>query len=420
MQPTYLRPLGPLETRMACQHELAGTTQTASLLSLSGPMSIALLDAAAALLWEKHSLLQASIQDDGERLYFAQTAHPVVLRAVALHTPEDKCAALEQELNSPLEAQHGLWKLALLSEPDGHRHHLVLTCHHAIVDAVSLALLLGELLGYCEALLEGQVATPTAEPLPAALEHFLLPPAPPQPSQDLEAPRYDQRAPLAQRQTRLLLLELPAPQLHRLQSRTRALGLSLNDLLGAALLQASSAAGLGQRIRLHTAVSLRQRAERPVPADLLGCFIGVVGNDLTVAGRPLLDLARDYRRQLRESLTLARHANPDVRPAVLRQRGALLTQGSRFAQGIALTNHGLIQMPACRAFSLHDYLNVACRNAGNFAVAVHVTSFADTLNLSFTYVSPLIEPARILTLSQHLQACLLAFSNRQEGLRHEE
>lgn len=419
MNLSRLRPLGQIETAMAGLHEQAGTTQTSSLLRLSGALSETLLRRAAALLWQRHPLLQASIQEDRDGLYYARNARldDLPIRSLALSDTSAALAQLEQELNCPLDPSRGLWKLALLSAPE-QQHHLLLTCHHAIVDALSLTLLLGELLQFCQALLQESAAQPALSTLAPALEHFLGEPGPAPLPSHLPAPAYQQVAALAQRRTRVQVLSLTTPQQQHLQREARTAGLSLNALLGGALLHACEAIGLGQQIRLNSAVSLRQRAAQPIANDQLGCYIGVVGCDLQVSGRSLLALALDYQRQLQLALQRADQANPGVSLMQVRQRCAQLVQAESFVQGIALTNHGRIELPETPAFVLHDYLNVACRSAGNFAVAVHATTFAERLNLSFTYVTPLIETARIVALSEHLQRCLLTFGARQEELCH--
>jgi nonribosomal peptide synthetase CepB len=144
-----LRPLGQIETAMAGLHEQAGTTQTSSLLSLDGLLDAALLRSAAAQLWQRHPLLQATIEEQAGGLYYTRNARldELPVRHLALSDPSAALAQLEQELNCPLDPSRGLWKLALLSAP-GQQHHLLLTCHHAIVDALSLTLLLGELLQF--------------------------------------------------------------------------------------------------------------------------------------------------------------------------------------------------------------------------------------------------------------------------------
>ncbi len=415
-----LRPLGQIETAMAGLHEQAGTTQTSSLLSLDGPLDAALLRSAAAQLWRRHPLLQATIEEQAGGLYYARNARldELPIRHLALSDPSAALTQLEQELNCPLDPSRGLWKLALLSAPGQQHHHLLLTCHHAIVDALSLTLLLGELLQFSQALLQEPAAQPPLSSLAPALEHFLGEPGPAPLPSHLPAPAYQQLAALAQRRTRVQVLSLTAAQLQRLQRDARAAGLSLNALLGGALLQACEAIGLGQQIRLNSAVSLRQRAAQPIANDQLGCYIGVVGCDLQVSGRSLLALAEDYQRQMQQALRRADRANPGVSLMQVRQRCAQLVQAEAFVQGVALTNHGRIELPQTPVFVLRDYLNVACRSAGNFAVAVHASTFAERLNLCFTYVTPLIETARIAALSEHLLHRLLTFGARQEELCH--
>lgn len=410
--PNVLRPLGQIETVMASLHELGGTTQTTSALRVRGPLRVALLEKAAALLQQKHPLLRAAIGATADRFYFFEPPLPpaVVIRHARPATAEYWRDELEIELNQPLEPGRALWRLALIESRDGNDPHLLLTCHHAIVDAVSLTVLFHDLLGWCDEMIAGARPVATPLPIPFALDAVLRPPRPAagEGTPASTGPAYRRLAPLTERRTAVRFDTYGSAELDRLLDTARNAGITLNSLLAASLVRAATSVGLGRRLRVNTAVSLRGRTAAPIPADSVGCYIGVVACDLDTTGRSLVDTAADYQERMRRLLESAGHAQPAVRLGELRQRFVRLRQARAFVQGIALTNHGRLHFPSHRVFRVTGYANAACRNAGNFAVAVHATTLFDTLTLCLTYVTPLIEHERIATLATAMRRELLS------------
>nr|WP_298138798.1 condensation domain-containing protein [uncultured Pseudomonas sp.] len=406
------RPLGQIETSMALMHELNGGTQTASLLSFTGPLSTnTLLRAAEKLHW-RHPLLQSRIVEDAQALHF-KTDVPFTQITITNHTllaGQTPAQLLQRQLDSVLDAQRHLWRLLLLSAPDRGSHHLLLTCHHSIADAVSLAQLLGELLSLCESQqIGGQMHIPQ-EPLADALESHMEPAQEPLPPCETPTPvRFMQSVPLARRRTGVRRLELDGHTSDELRRLAKAQGLSLNSLLAGALLKATNEVELGKQIRINTAVSLRQRAARPIGDGAIGCFIGVASHRLAVAARSLTSLAVDYQRQLHASLPQMARRQPEQELEAMRTRIHSLRSCQSFAHGIALTNHGAINFPHYRHFKVLDYANAASRVVGNFAVALHVTSYASALSLCFTFPVPLMDEALVRLLKSKMRQNLLDF-----------
>lgn len=412
MMPTQGRPLGQIETSMALLHELNGSTQTCSLLSFSGPLSATQLQHAARALHRRHPLLRSRIVEHEQALHF-QADVPftaIDLRCAPVLAEQSVAALLQQQLEQVLDPQRALWSLLLLSTPAADQHQLLLSCHHAIADAVSMQLLLGELLSNAERLLTNAALDDTEVPLAAALEdHLLDGEQHPSPSATLAAIAYQANLPVSQRRTGIRRLLLDRRLTTRLQQHAREQGLSLNSLLAAALLKAAAESEFGAQICINTAVSLRQRANRPITNMVLGCYIGVASHCLTVTGRSLPSVALDYQHQLRASLPHQAHRSVLSSLASNRTRIGALPEQQGFTQGIALTNHGACVFPVYRHFQLLDYANVASRVAGNFAVALHVTGFAGALSLCCTFPMPLMDPARIERLQLRLQLILLDF-----------
>ncbi|MCZ4324351.1 condensation domain-containing protein [Pseudomonas anguilliseptica] len=411
------RPLGQIETNMALMHELNGSTQTASLLSFAGPLSAStLLHAAEKLHW-RHPLLHSRIVERAGALHFKCDVSfaQIKVHNHPLLSGQTPAQMLQNQLDSVLDPQRQLWRVLLLSTADRSQHHLLLTCHHAIADAISLTQLLGELLSLCESQQIGGPSQVQQAPLAAALETYLTPETAPQPPCENPAPvRFLQSMPLARRRTGIRRLLLDSKISSKLKHLAKAQGLTLNSLLAAALLKASGELALGSQIRISTAVSLRQRAATPIDKSAIGCFIGVANHCLPVTARSLGSIAIDYQRQLQASLPHLVKCLPAQELDSMRTRIHSLRSHQSFVHGIALTNHGVIEFPQYRHFKLLDYANAASRVAGNFAVALHVTGFATALSLCFTFPDPLMDETRIRQLQNKLHQALLDFISASE------
>lgn len=417
MDATYERPLGQLETQMALMHEQGGTTQTCSALRLSGELDSGHLRAAAQALNARHALLRCRIRDDGQQLSFCadRPLDDAPVQVLPLGERFNLGRLLEHELAQPLAPEISLWRLVVLSDDRRHEHCLLLTCHHAIADAVTLPQLLSELLQLCaiEATEQRQAVGSVLPPPLEQQQERQLHVAPTAPA--ATAPPHEQLAPLDQRSTRVVRRIVPASVLQRLLLQARQLGLSLNSLLAAALLKAAHEEGLGQRIGLASAINLRQRIARPFDDRRLGCYIGVARTELQVQERSLREIAADYQRQLHALLpTQALYQERSGSLTERRDQVRQLTSSPCFTQGVALTNHGVIRIAGPEGLVLRDYANVASRLAGNFAVAVHATTFQGSLSLCFTFVEPLISTARIERLQQRLYQALLAITPSRE------
>lgn len=411
------RPLGQIETNMALMHELNGSTQTASLLSFAGPLSAATLQRAAEKLHWRHPLLHSRIVEQAGALHFKTDVNfaQIKVHNHPLLSGQTPAQLLQRQLDSVLDPQRQLWRVLLLSTPDRSHHHLLLTCHHAIADAVSLTQLLGELLSLCESQQIGGPSQVQQAPLAPALETHLAPETAPLPPCETPAPvRFLQTVPLARRRTGIRRLLLDSKTSNELRRLAKARGLTLNSVLAAALLKASCELDLGTQIRINTAVSLRQRAATPIDNSAIGCFIGVANHCLPVAARTLGSIAIDYQRQLQASLPHMAKCMPAQDLDAMRTRIHSLRSYQSFVHGIALTNHGAIEFPHYRHFKLLDYANAASRVAGNFAVALHVTGFAAALSLCFTFPVPLMDEARIRLLKSKLHQALLDFMSTSE------
>jgi pimeloyl-ACP methyl ester carboxylesterase len=411
-----LRPLGAIERAMAALHEQGGTTQTSSLIELIGPMSAALLEKAARHLQLHHTLLQAMIAEYEGALHFVQPAvmPTLTIRCTPISKERDQWESeLAAELNLPLDPTISLWKLALLHDEKARVHTLILTCHHALVDAVSLVTLLSDLLQAADALIDNRALSLRPYDMTGPVDNFLRDAATTvtMPLQ-LEGPAYEQRAAISARRTAVCYDQCDSTQLEQIHTSARTNDVSLNSWLAAALLLAAREVGLGNQLCINSAVSMRERTQPAIGDAALGCFIRVAPCEFDLTGcdmeRAMVTVAKRYHAAMKQQLSEIDTRTPSPDFSQLRANAERLAQASRFVQGIALTNHGRVQFPAMKYFSVQRYLNVANRCAGNFAVALHATSYAQTLTLSFTHAVPLIATATVVRLQASLRALLMS------------
>ncbi len=418
----HLRPLGAVESAMAALHEQGGTTQTSSMIELTGPMSTAVLKKAAQHLQLCHPVLQAVIAEHEGALHFVQPVMTPILAIRSVPISKGKCeweSELEAELNLPIDPTISLWKLALLHNEEARTHTLILTCHHALVDAVSLVVLLTELLHIADALFDGRALPWQPREMAKPVDNFLQGDAATvaMPLQ-IEGPAYEQHAPITARHTAVCFDQFDSTQLAQINTSARIHEVSLNSWLAAALLLAAQHIGLGSQLRINSAVSMRERTHPAIGNAALGCFIRVAPCEFDLLGRDLTQVARTYHAAMKEQLSGIGTRLPSPDFLNLRANAQRLAQATKFVQGIALTNHGRVQFPALTHFSVLRYLNVANRCAGNFAVALHATTHAQTLTLCFTYPVPLISTHTIVRLRASLRA-LLTSNPEQEKDSHE-
>jgi hypothetical protein len=141
-----------------------------AVLRLSGRPEPDRLEEALAAVQRRQPLLRARLERQGSRWWFAVAeSGPIPLRRVERSGDDDWRPVAEEELNSALE--NGVAPLArcalVASLTDAAASEIVLTFHHAIIDATSAAAVCRQLLELCGG---GAAETATSLELPARPE----------------------------------------------------------------------------------------------------------------------------------------------------------------------------------------------------------------------------------------------------------
>lgn len=411
-QGVVYRTLGVVESAMAALHECAGSGQTTSALHFTGHVNVQRLENAAYCVAGRHPLLRAALVEDGDVLAFAvpRQSRCVEVRHVAIAEFEDWINCAQQEVNTPLDPVTGLWRITLIEAPR-RTYVLLLTCHHAAVDGSSLVTILSDLITSYESL-----ASPSSSERGVSLHGGCVPPP-------LESMLYPRRgayrqlscsaerpvhqvphrcsAALEQRQSENQYQILEESQLADLFAVSQKYQLTLNSLIGGALLAAACQVGLGAHLQISSAVSLRGRAPIPIQDRTVGCYINVAETVVDATG-PLHAVARRYQQLLSARIPSSLYQSTETLLTAHRAKAAALANGAAFTGGLGFTNHGRIELPRTGSIVPTAYYNVACRRIGNFAVALHAATFNLRLHLAYTYSVPLIDPDTVSDIRRAL------------------
>lgn len=308
---------------------------------------------------------------------------------------------VEEELNRPLPAAPGpLARCRLLggapARGDGGRHELIVTLHHAIVDAASTAALMNRLLtllagGPAENELAAAPAEPTGRP-PAE------PPARPPTERPAEPPvearlpaavrglrgrlggagflarqvadelgfrlrrRTGRRPPVAESpRCRPLAVALDREETGSLVRATRRRRVTLNGALSAAMLGAVHRRlydGASRPLRYLAFADLRPQLDPPLPAGELGCCIAMLRNTLGMrSGTGFWELASEITRQVDRAVRRGdrfhayRFCETAMR-ATLRQRHERMAATALSYSGVAplAPPAGALRLADCHAF----------------------------------------------------------------------
>jgi NRPS condensation-like uncharacterized protein len=295
-----LRKLGTLEKAMLISNKHA-PFNIVSVLNIENAPSPDAVRGALIILQKRHPLLRARIVEGENNPYFE--ALPVTdfsFKTLERTNSESWRDAAEGEMAASHDSAAGPLFRAVYLYRDGFGD-LVLSVHHAIMDAVSGVNLLDELLRLCA----GEVTNfPALEVPPAMEERFPFPYRGPWRgistlkyalSQMVDTLRYQwrnrgKRMPPVRSGGRgyTATLILPEHLVDSLSHQGRQAGLTLNSLLNTALMLATDRhlyGGKPATMRTFTFADLRPFTEPPTPPENLANYMTLLGITLDVSGK---------------------------------------------------------------------------------------------------------------------------------------
>lgn len=293
------RPLGKFETAQVLTGEAAPFNLVIVLRMSKGP-GFEVLQRALGYLHQRHPMLRAGIERHDGKFYFTVAdVAKVCLRQNPRTTDDDWKGLVEDELNTPFSLMPGpLFRVTYVASSERQDAcELVLTAHHAIIDGVSAACLLHELLGLCESLSAGlPLDKPSSLCLFDAAEHLF--PASHQGLRGVLAQtvflgqqmrdgyrfwrgirNLDEPGIMPEGQCRIISFQLPSGLTTRLNRICRKQRITLNSLLCAVqLLLTRDHAFNGESVPLRHFVfaDLRPYLQPSIPAENLGAYFAML------------------------------------------------------------------------------------------------------------------------------------------------
>jgi len=286
-----------------------------------------LLRSALDALQERHPYLTVRIAKQGSGYCFKQPTPKIPLRMKRRENAEAWQVYAQEEVNVRMDTATGpLLRCLLLTDQvdpgESGRFavaELIVTCHHAILDGVSLLALLRELLAHCAASMRGEQARrlpaltpnpPVEDLLPSRFRglglglrtaRFLL-------DQMVDEVRYQfasRKAPKApinpKARCKLLVRQISASYISGLNKASRRRGITFNSVLGAALLMAVHKhlyAHQRTLLRGMTFADLRPYLIPPVSPRDLGCYVAMTRFSARLAAdKPLWVLAEELAKE---------------------------------------------------------------------------------------------------------------------------
>lgn len=304
-----MRPLGAFERALFISDQHS-PFNVVTLLQLENPPAPQVVEAALKILQGRHPLLQAGIRNGR----FERASHPLEFTT----TQADWLSLVEHEMNTRLDAERQLFRGMYNYSPQ--RADLILTFHHAIMDAASGMNLLDEFLKLCAS--DENPLLPALEVAPPVEENF------PRPYKGVQgvlrivqyaiAQMVDEmRYQLNARGKRTLpvnlggrgfasTLVLPEELVDVLAKRCRAENVTLNSLLNSVLVLAVNRhiyAGESLPMRTFSFADLRPHTVPPLPAEHLANYISMMRFTADVSGTMnIWYLAKDIHTKIYRSL----------------------------------------------------------------------------------------------------------------------
>ncbi len=411
-----VRKLGGIEARMAAFHNyLQGSTQGTQVIGLTCVLPEATLMMALRHLFEKYEPLQCTIGMHEGQFHFYRNAQfsDIALTFLAVDANTDIDALVQAEVDTPLQADAALWKLTALLDASTHQHKLVMTAHHAIIDATGMNALATSLLGMISALLSGSPVPREVCGFPDPVDDLLkVQPVRAEVAPAVTTTRYAQTCPLTQRSTGWKAVVLKQNVLKRLQAAAARDRIKLHSLMSAAMCLAAADTALAvPPFAFHTAVSLRF-LQRPAAAaaNPLGCYMSIARSVIQSQDRDLAVLARNYERELLQRIITTCLQRPEVDHMSLEADVGKLGQLDHFVQGLGITNLGNIDIPtSLPGITVTDYMMLANRVSGNFSVVAQCYEFQGEQIVNFVYPKPLMSDEAVTRLCAAFSARLSAY-----------
>lgn len=369
---------------------------------------------ALAALQRRHPLLGAHVVDrEGDLRFDTAGTAPIPLRVLPRTGPEHRLALIDEEMHEPFPGGRApLARSVVLADEAGA--DALLTCHHAIGDALAVLTAFRDAFEALQRLGEG--AAQPLEPLPDAPPMgALLPPDAPGSGMLPALLRYlwlrprqlpaEGRAPPRERRSRLLHDQLDEAATKALADACKGEGTSVHGATMAAALLAAAPELPGGRgaLAVNSPVSMRPLLPA-LPPEAFGYYAwGVTTMHRVGPDRGFWELAREARdavqAQVQAKAPLASLARLEAAEAKARRRrppnaeeaAAIAARVERYHPALQVSSFGRLDAPErYGALRWREFLAVDNKDTGGPALGFASHTFRGRLTLDLVHPEPLV------------------------------
>ena len=416
MEPALIRNFGKIETSMALNHQLlAGNTQGCQMVKVSCNLFLGQIRNAAKILFDQYGALRTSLQytDEGFGFYSMSDFSKIKIDVYPMKSEQTWLEMLEKEVNDIINPEQAMWRLAAYVNADKNVSYLVACFHHSIVDGSGVIVFLNRLLQIIDEMLQGKAVNidGSAKPFPPAIDQYLKKKdfnhMAQKESVNADRIHYNsENRDLSARQTRMEVLSLKGDDFLTFADSCKKKRMSVNGILASILVKACHQEKLFNKVvELKSAVSLRDRSPNATDeTHALGCYITVANSVFSLEEQSSVEaLCKSYDTQLfsamlKEIAFINPASNKDMETAI-----SSIGKLDYYAQGIGITNAGIIETNEYEHFKVLDWQTINNRCGGNVCIVLHAIQVKSQLNLGFVYSTPLISKEKVDQVAQVYQ-----------------
>lgn len=402
----FVRYLGYVETLMTLMHRsYSGTTQGSEMISLDRIIATNKIEKSAEFIFSKFQLLRCSISEHDNKLYFRENIDfcDISVRQINALSDAQLWTSYQQEVDTPIDSNNGMWRVLIIN--DQHRSHIILTCHHAAIDAASFFTLINSMLEIAGQSTEQYPLLCDYEPASCAVDDLLPVRQGTPPFNKFTPLAYQKNAAISDRNTGAINLVLPGNYIDDINKFCKGTSMSENSLLTSVFLKALLNAKLINPITgFRTAVSNRDKPLERLNG--LGCYISVADNVIDVS-QPLVQVMKQYQAELYRRILSDCRSRPLWTLPTLQHEIDKLSGLNAFIHGAGVTNIGEVKIKTnFDAFNVIDFDAIANRLVGTASCVMHIIKFNNQLKLTFVYTQPLISNSSAALLTNEYMKML--------------
>ena len=417
------RELGFWESFNAMVHDkLDGHGNLGSLAKLHGQCSESIVYDIAAMLFNRHPMLRASIELNSKNKYIVRLNAKLIdveINYITSHNENLAQQLYQACLRKTYDYSRSVWRLTYLQLENSSTGYLIFGLSHAIADGISIANLCLEFLRYANKALKNESLSPEVLPFYQAVEKGLKQEKFAARSQvileqnEMETSErtgyyYHRKDPgLGQRQTGHVFRYIDKDDIAQLKIKCKKNHVTIHDALNAALLIALAKLNnaINVNVNLCSPINLRRFCDPIIPIDNVGCDVTMVQTQHLVDREKynFWQIASDYHKKFRHMI---RHAGNypnyfnltrDIMPYVDQCNDGQ----EKFFIDFGISNLGVInpQAHADDSLSLDSFYFSASRQGADCACLICACSLNNTVYLDFSFTTPMMSEKWIALLA---------------------